>query len=257
MHEQFARAGVVGNFEPRFLLNHFARSTISTRRQRLSLDMRTALHDANRIAGLCFVLLVVRFELHRLANDLAVHRVRNARLGDDDDRLVHLVGHDAALFDAPRVRRCSVLSCSILSLGDPFFGDDGLNLRVRAAHRADFAEVRQMAGAQRKAKVEEFFLRFFGFLLQLGDRQIAQIFEVVRSSCLCAASSREMIFVADRQFRSRELQRALSRHPARRRKVRTARGPDARRRPRTPDYLYRRPCGLRPASSSPTCRETL
>ena len=36
--EQLARAAVIGDLEPRFLLNHFARSTISSKRQRFSLE---------------------------------------------------------------------------------------------------------------------------------------------------------------------------------------------------------------------------
>ena len=37
-HEQLARAAVVGDLQPRFLLDHLARSTISTRRQRFSRE---------------------------------------------------------------------------------------------------------------------------------------------------------------------------------------------------------------------------
>ena len=43
---------------------------------------------------------VVRLETHRLAHDLLVDRMWDARLRNDDDRLVHLVALDAALLDA-------------------------------------------------------------------------------------------------------------------------------------------------------------
>src|SRR5579863_8208021 len=61
---------------------------------------RTAFHDADDIADVGFVLFIVRFETRRLANDLAVRRMRDAGLRHDYDRLVHLVRGHAALLHA-------------------------------------------------------------------------------------------------------------------------------------------------------------
>src|SRR5471032_1953691 len=72
---------------------------------------RARLHDANDVADLGVVGLVVRLEAHRLADDLLVGRMGNARLGHHDDRLVHFVALDAPLFDAagrPAPRRWEV-----------------------------------------------------------------------------------------------------------------------------------------------------
>src|SRR5579862_9393353 len=82
---------------------------------------RPALHDAYDVADVGFVALVVRFETRRLANDLAVGRVRYARLGHDDDRLVHLVRRDATLFDAARTAsgRCRDFAVMLLHAAPP------------------------------------------------------------------------------------------------------------------------------------------
>src|SRR5438270_1701782 len=74
---------------------------------------RAALLDAHQIARLRVVLLVVRLEARRLADDFLVDGVRHARLRHDHDGLVHLVALDAALLDAPAVAalhggRCGV-----------------------------------------------------------------------------------------------------------------------------------------------------
>src|SRR5579884_3685151 len=78
---------------------------------------RPALLDAHQVARLRLVRLVVRLEARRLADDLLVDGVRDARLGDDDDGLVHLVARDAALLDAAAVhaRRggCGVLAVHV------------------------------------------------------------------------------------------------------------------------------------------------
>src|SRR2546423_15613402 len=54
------------------------------------------LDDADEIAHLRLVLLVVRVELRRAADDLLVARVRLERVDLDDDRLVHRAGDDHA-----------------------------------------------------------------------------------------------------------------------------------------------------------------
>src|SRR5918994_6945037 len=55
----------------------------------LRLRERTRLDDADNIPRLGLVLLVVRVELLRAANDLLVARVRLHDVDADDDRLVH------------------------------------------------------------------------------------------------------------------------------------------------------------------------
>src|SRR5579872_651423 len=76
----------------------------------LLLGERPAFHDLHEIADVALVLLVVRLEAFRLADDLLVHGMRNARLGDDDDRLLHLVGRDATDLDLAPAALCSRLS---------------------------------------------------------------------------------------------------------------------------------------------------
>src|ERR1035441_10260897 len=64
---------------------------------------RSTFHNTHDIADLGVVIFVVRLEARRLANDLAVCRVGNANLRDDDDRLVHLIRGNAPLLHAPMV----------------------------------------------------------------------------------------------------------------------------------------------------------
>src|SRR5579872_5307046 len=179
-------------------VHHFALSTISTRRQRLSLD--SGRHSAMRtvspvLASFCSSCALNFTDLRTILPYTGC----GTRVSDTTTMVLSILSDTTRPCLMRRLCR-SLLRCSILSLGDPFFRDDCLNLRVRAAHGAHFAEVRQVAGAQGEAKVEELFLRFFGLLLQFGDRQIAKLFEVVRSHACCAASSREMIFVAIGSF---------------------------------------------------------
>src|SRR5699024_10991654 len=52
--------------------------------------------DDDEVADACGVLLVVRLEVLRAAEDLAIKRVLHAVLDLDDDGLIHLVAHDVA-----------------------------------------------------------------------------------------------------------------------------------------------------------------
>jgi hypothetical protein len=210
----------------------------------------------------------VRLEASRLANDLTVAGVRNACLRDDDDRLVHLVRGYPPLLHAPRAPGRSALAqrtraralllvltqdlgrgelgCSMFSLGKTLLADDGLNLRVRAAHRPDLAEIGQMTRSQRKAQIEELRLRVARLLLQLPDGKIAQSFEILvlfmrpprarRSSCRSAAWPRRDAALHARPW-------------ALRRTARRARAPGGRPRPSPRDSLCPSPCELRPVSS--------
>src|ERR1700683_4075749 len=82
--------------------------------------------------------------------------------------------------------------CSMLGLRQTLLEDDGLDLRVRASHRANLAKIGQMAGTQREAQGEKLGLCVAGFLLQLIDREIAQSVEL---TFFHDASSRETILV--------------------------------------------------------------
>src|SRR5436309_266269 len=70
---------------------------------------RTGLHDLDPVAHAALVLLVVRLELAGAPHDLAVERVLDAVLDQDDDGLVHLVADHQALADLAggAVRRVS------------------------------------------------------------------------------------------------------------------------------------------------------
>src|SRR5512135_1574337 len=65
---------------------------------------RPRLLDEDRVADLSRVLLVMRLELRGQADDALVEPVTGEALDGHDDRLVHLVAHDATglrLADAP------------------------------------------------------------------------------------------------------------------------------------------------------------
>src|SRR5256885_557551 len=72
---------------------------------RLRLRERPRLDDADDVADVRLVLLVVRVELRRAADDLLVLRVRLHRVDADDDRLVHRARDDdtAALLAAAAI----------------------------------------------------------------------------------------------------------------------------------------------------------
>src|SRR3954447_8861428 len=63
----------------------------------LAARQRPALDDADAVALVCLVLLVVSVERRRLADDLLVHPVAPRALDPDGDRLVGLRGGDDAL----------------------------------------------------------------------------------------------------------------------------------------------------------------
>src|SRR4029453_12059322 len=72
------------------LLEHFGEAPV------LRLAEWTGLDDADEVADLGRVLLVVRVELRRAADDLLVLRVRLHRVDLDHDRLVHRIRDDDA-----------------------------------------------------------------------------------------------------------------------------------------------------------------
>src|SRR6187549_3382374 len=72
------------------LLEHLGEAPV------LRLAQRPGLDDADEVAELRGVLLVVRVELRRAADDLLVPRVRLHRVDLDHDRLVHRARDDNA-----------------------------------------------------------------------------------------------------------------------------------------------------------------
>lgn len=72
-------------------------SRISTTRHRFVADSGRVSMRRTRSPTCGGVLLVVRLELVRTADDLAVQRVLDAVLDSDDDGLVHLVADDQTL----------------------------------------------------------------------------------------------------------------------------------------------------------------
>ena len=94
--QQLAGAGVVGHLEARFLLDHFATSTIFGEAPVLRLRQRPRLDDADDVADVRRVLLVVGVELHGAPDDLLVLRMRLDHVDLDDDRLVHRARDDDA-----------------------------------------------------------------------------------------------------------------------------------------------------------------
>src|SRR3954454_4044717 len=95
----------------------------------LGRRQRTGLHDQDPVADAAVVLLVVRLELRRTPQDLAVQRVLDPVLDRDHDRLVHLVADDEALTDlAPSVALCRLLGAlhsSYLTPAAPSFSAPG------------------------------------------------------------------------------------------------------------------------------------
>src|SRR6476659_2431601 len=85
----------------------------------LRLRERARLDDADEVAGLRLVLLVVRVELRRAADHLLVLRVRLDRVNPDDDRLVHRRRDDdaAALLVAAALGRRLLEPRDRLALG--------------------------------------------------------------------------------------------------------------------------------------------
>src|SRR5581483_9205604 len=107
------------------------------RRQRARLD------DAHDVADVGGVLLVVRMELDRAADDLLVPRMLLDHVHLDDDRLVHRARDD----DAAALLRAAAL---VLRLRQP---DDGLPLGSRRVHTA------ALLGAQGARKMLALLLR--------------------------------------------------------------------------------------------------
>src|SRR5687767_9559748 len=95
-HERRLRARVVRYLDHRFLLDHWSSPLTCTfddfdHAPPLVLRQRPGLHDADGIARLGFVLLVVRFELLGAPHHLPVNGVLHPALDRHDDGLHHLV----------------------------------------------------------------------------------------------------------------------------------------------------------------------
>src|SRR5439155_19689990 len=94
----------------------------------LHLRERARLDDAHGVAHAGRVLLVVRVELDRAADDLLVARVRLDHVDLDDDRLVAVVGHD----DAAALLPAAALVVRLLGPRDRLARRRLLALRLRA-----------------------------------------------------------------------------------------------------------------------------
>ena len=116
----------------------------STTRQRLGLRELPGRRDLDQVAHLALVVLVVRVELARLHDDLAVQRVLDPPLDQHRHRLVHLVADHAAdeRLDQRLARRrrgalpvfAAVRSCCLLVPSDsPSGGSACARGRCRAA----------------------------------------------------------------------------------------------------------------------------
>src|SRR5687768_11150224 len=117
----------------------------------LELGDRPRLLDADDLAFLVFVALVVGVILLRPADDLAVERVLHPPLDADHHGLVGLVGHDGAGQDA--------LGHSIYSLVVGLSGPQALSLKRSdpgdgAAHLADPRRLLDLVGRRLEAQVE-------------------------------------------------------------------------------------------------------
>src|SRR6478672_7503368 len=99
----------------------------------LRLRERARLHDADGVADAGRVLLVVRVELDRATDDLLVLGMALDHVDLDDDRLVALVGDDAAALLAP-----AELGLRLRRAGDRLAARRPLahGLRARTALRA-------------------------------------------------------------------------------------------------------------------------
>src|SRR5690606_8243695 len=91
--EQLLGAGVVGDLEAGFLLQHGLLRLLVDLDQAPALGgaQRASLRDRDEVADAGGVVLVVCLDLRARADDLAVQRVLHAVLDLDDDGLVHLV----------------------------------------------------------------------------------------------------------------------------------------------------------------------
>uniref|UniRef100_E6PDK1 Uncharacterized protein n=1 Tax=mine drainage metagenome TaxID=410659 RepID=E6PDK1_9ZZZZ len=146
-------------------ITYLALSTISTRRQRLSRE--SGRHSVMRTTSPIFASFFSSCALKRV--DL---RTIFPYCGCGTRVSVTTTIVLSILFEATRPclmrrfgARSTLLCCSMLLLGHPLLGDDGLNARVRPTHRTNFAEIAQMTGTQRETKVEHLTFGLASFLL--------------------------------------------------------------------------------------------
>src|SRR5690606_11006652 len=122
-HERSLGAGVIGDLDLRFLLDHLAVSSARTiddldHAPPLVLRKWAGLHDAHGVPGLGRVLLVVRLQPRRAGHHLLVHRVRDATFDRDHNRLLHLIA------DADANTRLARVTCRGRLLRPGYFGHD-------------------------------------------------------------------------------------------------------------------------------------
>src|ERR1700722_18667899 len=118
------------------------------------LGDRPAFLNADGIADLVAVLLVVRVILLRLADELLVDRMHHAPLHRDDDRLVTLVADHDALQNTLRHYPCSLARSRRIAAGQR-----GFDARDVAPHLAHASGVLELARGTLEAQIELLLLQ--------------------------------------------------------------------------------------------------
>src|SRR5204863_7294696 len=126
----------------------------------LRLRQRPRLDDADAVADVRLVLLVVCVELERTADHLLVELMRSDGLDLDDDRLVHCVGDD----DAATLLSAATLVLRLLEPHDRLASRRLLALRPRALPACASRDVleaalaRGLGGSRRRGRCGRFGL---------------------------------------------------------------------------------------------------
>ena len=181
------------------------------------LLQRAGLHDADLVADVGVVGLVVGVQLLRAHDELVVLGVADALDDGDDGGLVHLVGHDDALADLAALarlgarplgarrgasaavggrrsrsgHRCRLTWSSLLTLGlrDLALADVGVDAGDLAADLADLGVVVELAGGVAEAQVERLLLGRAQLVDEVAEVDLG---ELGRSCCHQKTSSRVM-----------------------------------------------------------------
>src|SRR6185437_14016884 len=139
------------------------RRTLGEHHPALAPGDRPGLLDADHLAALDQVVLVVRRILLRAHDEFLVDRVHDAALDTDDHGLVPCVPHRHALKDTLRHR-------SSLSLCARAFGQDGPDARHVASHLAHARRVLELSARLLEAQVEALLRELLEVALELVVR---------------------------------------------------------------------------------------
>src|SRR5690606_24957044 len=168
--EQLLRAGVVGDLQAGFVLNHLLLRLLEDLDQAPPLGggQGTGLTDDDEVADAGGVALVVHLALLGAAHDLAVQGVLHAVLDLDDDGLVHLVADDVA---ALRLAVSTGRRVAHVVLGGLVSGVLGGLSHHSASSFASAGSVRRPASSAASALVSAasaFLALFFAFVVSTG-----------------------------------------------------------------------------------------